>query len=226
WSIFAQPPGSAAQIGNPGAQFPTFTPDKPGAYDFRLTLTDQLGLTSTSFLSVDTAAAHPGVVGACGTHAPALVAKVIGPVGSASTGAPNEPVAIRTQLDATGSASPDDFHVSPYPAGCGLTRDLSYQWALTTAPTGSTTSIDSPSLIDPSFVPDQPGTYTVQVTASDGRNSASTTLAVNAVGGFATTPATTGTVLTSTATDSSGNPVVAFWDNTSGSVSAVQCTSG
>ena len=96
---------------------------------------------------------------------------------------------------------------------------------MATSPAASTASLSSATLSNPSFVPDLPGAYQVRMTASDGKNSASATATVNGVGGYATTPAATGAVFSATTTDGSGNPVVAWWDNSSGSVAAAQCTS-
>lgn len=228
WSIFAQPAGSASRINSPSAQFPSFTPDLPGVYDFQLVLTDQNGRSSTNLLSLDTtASSHPGSVSACGTHAPTAVANVVGPI----SGSTNQPLSLAAQLDAKGSQSPDDYRsivsgsLQTYPTGCGLTLPLSYQWTMATSPAASTASLSSPTLSNPSFVPDLPGAYQVRMTASDGKNSASATATVNGVGGYATTPAATGAVFSATTTDGSGNPVVAWWDNSSGTVAAAQCTS-
>ena len=231
WSIAGQPAGSKATLNSPTAVSPSFTPDVPGVYDFQLILTDQNGRSSTNLLSVDDlGSVHPGFVGACGTHAPTAVASVTGPIPASSPA--NEPLGIRAQLDAAGSQSPDDYRsvvasvTQTYPNGCGLTLPLSYQWTITTAPAGSNAPLSSATLSNPSFSPDLAGLYTAQLTVTDAlKNSATATATVKGVGGYTSTPATTGTVFTATTTDASGNPIVAFWDNSTGTVAAARCTS-
>ena len=236
WSIAAQPAGSTASINNPAAVSPSFTPDLPGTYDFQLVLTDQNGRSSTTLLSVDDLGAHPGATGACGTRAPTAVANVTGPIPGPSPA--NEPLNVRAQLDAAGSQSPDDYRstlasASPgfnaglqsYPNGCGLSLSLSYAWNIRNAPAGATAALSSTTLSNPSFAPDVAGPYTAQLTVTDSlKNSASTSVTVNAVASFTSTPAATGAVFTATTTDASGNPIVAFWDNSTGTVAAEKCT--
>lgn len=230
WSIVVQPPGSTATINNPTAASPSFTPDLPGVYDFSLKVTDQNGRSSVNLLSLDDRATigdgtvnHPGDVGPCGTRAPTVAMQTAG----------NGPVGARTLLDATGSQSPDDFRslVSNvqqlFPAGCGLDELVSYNWSLTSVPVASTAAIDSPTLVDPSFVPDKAGAYTIQLTVSDGRNHTTRTAAFNATSVSAGPFSTSSTVFTATTFDpANGAPIVAWWDNANGSVGASRCTAG
>ncbi len=214
WSLAAQPAGSKAKVENPTEASPSFTPDLPGTYDFQLVLTDPQGRSTTTLLAVDTAAAHPGQVGSCGTNPPAATLNVT-----------NGPVGQIAPVNAFGSVAADDYRTpgQAYPAGCGLTQSLTYAWTLTQVPPGSSSSIASPSLVDPSFTPDLPGTYGVQVTVSDGANSVTRT-GVFTADGFVSTPAAVSQALTAMALDASGNPVVASWDNVSGRVVAQRCT--
>src|SRR5205823_9315821 len=55
WSILAQPAGSTAHFSNPAAVAPSFVPDVPGSYEFRLVLSDQTGRSTTATLTRDTA---------------------------------------------------------------------------------------------------------------------------------------------------------------------------
>jgi hypothetical protein len=167
-------------------------------------------------------------VGFCGTRAPTVVANVTGPI----SGSTNQPLGLAAQLDAKGSQSPDDYRsvvgavTQLYPNGCGLTLPLSYQWTIATSPAASIASLSSATLSNPSFVPDLPGGYQVRMTASDGKNSATATVTVNGVGGYRSTPATTGAVFTATVTEpGTGRPIVAWWDNSNGTVAAAKCTS-
>ena len=45
---------------------------------------------------------------------------------------------------------------------------LTYAWQFTATPTGSMASLSGPNTANPSFVADQPGSYTVQLVVSDG----------------------------------------------------------
>ena len=64
----------------------------------------------------------------------------------------------QVSLSAGGSADPD---------GDALT----YTWSFATKPDTSATTISSPDQVQASFVPDVPGTYTVQISVSDGDDS-------------------------------------------------------
>jgi RHS repeat-associated protein len=65
------------------------------------------------------------------------------------------PLSASVQLSGAASADPE----------AGL---LTYTWALTTRPAGSTAILSSASLVNPSFVADRPGTYVAQLIVSDG----------------------------------------------------------
>jgi hypothetical protein len=224
WSIVAQPPGSRAAFIDPSAASPSFTPDLPGTYDFQLVLTDQAGRSTTTILSVDAFGAHPGAVGTCGTNPPIVVEAV--PVSG--------PTGTRVALDASGTQSPDDYRavlggvVQSYPAGCGLAVSLSYQWSLIQVPPRSTAVLSSATMIDPSFVPDLPGAYTVQLTVGDGRSATTRTAMFTAMftaGATSPGPAS-GPVFTATATDTAGLPVMAWWDPAARTVTVARCTAG
>jgi len=45
---------------------------------------------------------------------------------------------------------------------------LTYLWALTARPANSAASLDDPTSVSPSFLPDKPGSYTVQLLVNDG----------------------------------------------------------
>ncbi len=66
-----------------------------------------------------------------------------------------------TTLDASGSSDPD----GNYP--------LTYAWTLVSAPNGSTSVLDDPSSVSPSFTPDMPGTYVFELVVTDSLGNAS-----------------------------------------------------
>lgn len=76
--------------------------------------------------------------------------------------------------DCTPLATSIEGQVGHAPAvGGGCSTDpqgmrLSYAWALVSQPTGSTASLHDASSIDPTFVPDVPGTYHLQLVVSNG----------------------------------------------------------
>ncbi len=61
------------------------------------------------------------------------------------------------QLDGSGSGDVDG-------------DTLAYTWSLNTIPAGSGASLSDPNIVDPTFVPDRPGTYVAQVLVSDGHS--------------------------------------------------------
>ena len=75
-----------------------------------------------------------------------------------SNAGPNQTVLINTgAIQLSGSASHD-------PDGAALT----YHWALLTQPSGSTAALSNATLVNPTFTPDKPGVYEVQLTVNNG----------------------------------------------------------
>ncbi len=70
-------------------------------------------------------------------------------------------------LDASGSTDADN-------------DTLSYDWAAITSPTGSAAALDSTTIVSPTFTADVAGSYTFQVTVSDGTDSATDEVAITA----------------------------------------------
>ena len=72
---------------------------------------------------------------------------------------PNETVLIRSKVQVNGSGSAD------------VDGDaLTYHWLLVGAPRGSTAHLSNPEVMDPTFIPDMEGVYTVQLTVNDGQS--------------------------------------------------------
>src|SRR4029078_12265373 len=62
WSLVSKPASSSAQISDPAASKPTFTPDVAGDCQVRLVVTDSTGLSSAPATLTITAEAAPVVV--------------------------------------------------------------------------------------------------------------------------------------------------------------------
>jgi hypothetical protein len=222
WTLRTLPPGSTASLSGASGPTPSFVPDLPGPYELELVLTDQLGRTSRTVLALDTGAGEVVSVGACRPHLPA--ARVTAPVPSPISGVSREPLAIPLTLDASASqadAAPLGLDGS---GGCGF--PFAYSWSLESVPPGSTAALTTTGLSTTSLVADLPGDYGIRVTVTSGTSAATSALTVRGTGGYLSSPAATGAVFTATAVDGTGNPVVAWWDNTSGAVEAARCTAG
>jgi hypothetical protein len=67
-------------------------------------------------------------------------------------------------------------------SGSGSDADgdtLSYDWAFTSAPSGSTAALSDPTVAQPTFTADKSGTYVLSLTVNDGKvNSAAATVTV------------------------------------------------
>ena len=84
---------------------------------------------------------------------------------------PNQTVRIRSKVQLNGSSSADvDGDV------------ITYHWSLIGAPRGSTAYLSNPEVIDPTFIPDMEGVYTVQLIVNDGRSdSAPSTVTISTI---------------------------------------------
>jgi PKD domain len=81
----------------------------------------------------------------------------------------NQSVMVGTTVHLDGSQSSD-------PDGDAL----HFQWTFTARPTGSTAQLSDPTAVQPTFVVDRPGTYTVQLIVNDGiENSLPTTVQIS-----------------------------------------------
>ncbi len=145
WSLAAVPTGSQAMIAHPTLEKPTLKPDMAGTYVVSLVVTDSTGRASEAAqTSID--------VSACGTNAPAL---------SNLAATPTQPAvgqAVKLTVDA---ADADND------SGCDLGQTVSYQWALADSPAGSQATLNNATATSPSFAPDMPGDYVIEVQATD-----------------------------------------------------------
>lgn len=150
WSLLAQPAGSRAALNEPGALTPWLHPDLPGEYVVAVQAIDSTGRRSPRrTLSI--------AVSLCGSASPA--ATVVLPAGAA-TGLPLQALA---QVTDTDEAAP-----------CGAVRDHRFRWRFVDKPAGSLAALDDARLATPSFVPDVPGRYVLELVVFDADGHAST----------------------------------------------------
>lgn len=172
WTLVGQPAGSVAVLNNDVAGAPSFAPDLEGDYAVKLVVTDAKGHASAPVVTTVTAAT-------CGGAAPdaileELVPEIKGP-GNAVTGSD---IGLNHIVQLTATASTDADNAAP----CSLGQTLSYAWSFLALPAGSSAKINNPTVVDPSFFTDYPGTYVVGlvVTDSTGKKSATATFTITA----------------------------------------------
>jgi len=144
WSIAEAPPGSTSVLANAEAVTPTLVPDVRGTFRVRLVVYNGVVTSEPALAVVE--------VGACGDHAP-LVAL------HATNGAPHVGELV------TLSADVSDDDTAPACAAHAATFDET--WKLVDLPPGSRASLNAESARSPSFLPDVPGSYTVEMVATD-----------------------------------------------------------
>ncbi len=146
WSL-AVPGGSHAHLDDPARPAPSFVPDIPGTYRASVVVTASTGLKSSPALAAV-------LVGACGSLAP--IATIESPAGAASG------VPVRLQANVTDAND-----------ACVTVAPFSYAWTFASRPAGSRASLsgaDSEGVspqVAPSFVPDLPGDYQVNLVVRD-----------------------------------------------------------
>jgi hypothetical protein len=158
WRFEELPAGSAATLNDPTAVRPSFTPDVPGAYVVRVTVTDPTGRSATTTTTI--------TVDVCGSN---------GPTASATSATLAVSPGAGVQLEGTAS---DADNAAPCSAG----QTFTYSWRLARVPAGSIASLNDPRSDWPSFVADQPGSYVAEliVTDSTGLSSPAATVTVAA----------------------------------------------
>jgi len=161
WTLVDQPAGSAAALNNATSAAPSLVPDKTGTYSVVLVVTDAAGNRSAP-KKADIAIATD-----C-TQAPSAVIAITS--GAAVTASP---VAL--------SATPSDPN-APADGGCvAQVIPFSFAWTLVAQPSGSMSTLNNANAVNPSFVPDVAGDYTVSLVVTDaaGNTSAPQTFTVN-----------------------------------------------
>jgi hypothetical protein len=163
WTLVSKPAGSAAQLSVLSGSLTNLLPDVAGDYVVTFQLTD----TTTGLDSTFTATIHV-------TQGPVAVAtgSASGPVAVASGPGFDSSVGVPVTLRGSGS----------YEVGGGT---LSYSWAITTEPPGSSAAIASPTAADTTFTPDVDGTYVVELTVTDGSAAEAASTITIRVGAYA-----------------------------------------
>ena len=157
WTWAERPPGSLAALSPLTGIQAWFTPDQAGRYIVRATATDPEGHVGETLFTVE--------VSDCGSHPPEISAVLIAPE-SPHLGQPSVFTAEWFDLDQE--------------TGCGLQGDHRFSWEVLSSPSGSLTRPYPEHAQHPSFTPDVPGSYTVQVTVEDeGGRSDQASLAFN-----------------------------------------------
>ncbi len=96
-------------------------------------------------------------------------------------------VNVVTNLPPIANAGPDQnatpsipVHLNGSSSSDPESQPLTFTWSITTAPAGSTATIDDPYIVNPTFTPDLVGGYTVTLIVSDGEKTATDTVTINA----------------------------------------------
>lgn len=162
WQFEVMPAGSNAELNDPHASAPSFTPDVPGEYVLRVVATDPTGRASTELVTI--------TASTCGSNEPTATASAV--PNSVNVGA-------GVQLQGTAADADNDL-------GCGLAQTLSYSWKLVQIPAGSVASVSNPAAEYAAFTTDVAGTYVAELVVSDstGRSSlpVQTTVTASACG--------------------------------------------
>lgn len=171
----ARPAGSAAALSPADGLRTAFSPDLPGAYVIRTTVSDDTGRS----VSADTEV----VASECGDATPAITGVTI---------TPDEPaVGQLVALDLDTEDADND------PDGCGLSQALTVTSAFVSLPSGSSATLVPAIGTQPGFTPDVPGVYVVRSVIEDDTERSSSfnsTVVVGECGSFA--PTVTDVVIT------------------------------
>ncbi len=144
WRIVSLPAGSEASLRPATGPVVELRPDRGGTYAVELRVRDPQGLEASQTLSFELAA--------CGERAPVIDALSLTPE-RASVG---QPVQLAAEV-----SDPDDEDT------CLPGSPLSLEWSVKELPPGSHAQIWPADAARPSFVPDRPGSYLLQLVVSD-----------------------------------------------------------
>ncbi len=137
--------GSDAEIDDPDAETPSFTPDVDGVYVVQVIVRDGLRPhrhRRHRFPAATAAATQPPIADA----------------GVPQTVLPGNQV----QLDGTGSSDPE-------------TEPLTYAWIIVSKPVGSAAALSNPAAVQPTVTIDLPGAYVFELIVNDGHHDSAPT---------------------------------------------------
>ncbi len=196
-------PGSSAPLFTATAKYPTFTPNAPGAYVFRLTVidgtsTDAWRLTSTDTVTL-TAVNQPPVVTVNGgspiTHASRHVALT---VNGTATDPDGNPLACHWYAFAPGAPGTPAFESTASCTSFTFTPEIEGDWTVTLV------AIDSP--------PNPWGPVTASITVTCVNDPPVADAGLDRYGNVGVTPADTAPIqLQGSATDINGDPIAFAW---------------
>lgn len=152
WSFSALPADSSAILSSTTVASPTFTADISGSYELSLVVSD--GTDSSAADSVTITVAE-------------IVMENTPPVANAGA---DQQVSVNEVVTLSGSGSSDADGDS-----------LSYSWSISSQPASSTASLRRRASDSPTLTPDVAGSYEIQLTVSDGTDSATDNVTITAI---------------------------------------------
>ena len=155
WSLASRPLTSNAAFPSPTAATNSFTPDVPGTYDVRVTVTDAGGFSSSADKIIP--------VGGCSAGPTVSINAPLAFYGGSPTSTLDRDDAVSLSATVGGG-------------GCGAgTPAYTYAWSILGRPAGSTAQLSNASSAMPSFMLDVPGgTWQVMLVVRDQLGNAST----------------------------------------------------
>jgi hypothetical protein len=148
WKLVSKPAGSVAILAGETTASPSFTPDQGGAYVATLTVKDGIVFSAPSTVLVN---AVPNAT----------------PIADARIVQSTVPGHWRTL---TGTAIPGSVVTLDGGASSDANGDpLTYNWTLTTVPSGSAAVLSNATSVSPTFTTDADGTYVASLVVNDGK---------------------------------------------------------
>jgi hypothetical protein len=169
-TLISQPAGAGSSVSPSTGLDVAFVANRPGSYVVRTVVSDGTGRSTT----VDTTV----TANVCGSRPPVAQIAVTSPITAGpgvTVDASADPVSPGDTVVLSGAASSDpDTGCLPDPPA------LTYSWEFTAIPATDSPSFNNPSIASPSFLAAGCGNYEVELTVSDGVNTAVATAVVQA----------------------------------------------